>query len=68
MSEKIVWDLYAVEEVDKTIIFRKNEIMNTWEQDWDDELLFCEIDENGLITKVHLETGYVFRYKLDEVV
>lgn len=50
---------------DKSVLFRKQEIMDNYEQDWDDENIYYKVELNGYITKVHLITGDVFKYSLE---
>jgi N6-adenosine-specific RNA methylase IME4 len=59
--------LVSTSYTDSSIIFRKEEIMNSWEQDWDDELIYFKIKNDGYITKVHLGTGDVYKYRMEEV-
>lgn len=46
----------------------KEFIKKYWEADWDDDLLYYTVDCNGLITKINIETGVVYTYKISEIV
>jgi hypothetical protein len=46
----------------------KEFIMKHWECDWDDDQMYYIIDCNGLITKINIETGKVYMYKINEAV
>lgn len=46
----------------------KEWIMNTWEQDWDCDHMYYRIRRDGMLVKVDLETGDIFKYRVEEVV
>jgi hypothetical protein len=38
-----------------------------WEQDWDNEHMYYRIRRDGMLIKVDLETGDIFKYRVGEV-
>jgi hypothetical protein len=46
----------------------KEWIINTWEQDWDNENMYYRVRRDGMLIKVDLETGDIFKYRVEEVV
>lgn len=52
---------------DSSLQFRKQEIIDTWEQDWDEEYIYFVVNYDGWVTKVNLQTCDVYKYHIERV-
>lgn len=49
----------------ESVTLNKEEIMETYEQDWDNEDEYYKVDESGKMIKVNIVTGDIFEYEID---
>jgi hypothetical protein len=50
------------------ITMNKEWIINTWEQDWDNENMYYKVRKNGLLVKINIVTGECYKYYVNQVV
>ena len=61
------FELVSTYHTDLEVQFNKEEIINTWEMDWDDDNIYFKVSSDGWITKVNLDTCAVYKYRIDRV-
>lgn len=52
---------------DKSVVCDMEEIINTYEQDWDNDEIFYKIDSEGTITKINILTLDIYEYNMERV-